>query len=134
MRKSNITTTMDNNCSKTQVQIFNILNQYSTHNSLSLSQLSVLCNYEFEVIIQNLNYLRKQKYVRIVPNYALTHNLTGDSPIDTDTPIEITVEGKIALDVYREERRNFKFVETRAWITLAIALAALVVSIVALFL
>ncbi len=48
MRKSNITTTTDKKSNKTQAQIFNILDQYYTHKSLNLSQLEVLCNYDFE--------------------------------------------------------------------------------------
>ncbi len=114
MRKSNITTTTDKKSNKTQAQIFNILDQYYTHKSLNLSQLEVLCNYDFEKIMQNFNYLRNQKYVKIASNHAIIHNLTEDSPIDTTTPIEITVEGKIALNMYKENCRDSQLAKVRA--------------------
>ncbi len=134
MRKSNITTTTDKKSNKTQAQIFNILDQYYTYKSLNLSQLKVLCNYDFEKIMQNFNYLRNRKYVKIASNHAIIHNLTEDSPIDTTTPIEITVEGKIALNMYKENCRDSQLAKVCAWITLIIAILALAVSIISLVL
>lgn len=75
-------------------------------------------------------------YLKIDPNYRCLHkdelsNL-GDT-IAIDTPLCITRDGEVLLEETHRNERRFQYNEIRAWITLAIALLALIVSVIALF-
>ena len=112
---------------------FSVLKTYKSRDCLTLSQLSAIYNRSIFDVAEPVSYLRKQKFIRIESNYALLHELTEDSLIDPDTPLEITLEGKAALEAEIKDRHRFRFNELRAWITLGIAGTALVISIIALF-
>ena len=112
---------------------FSVLKTYKSRDCLTLSQLSAIYNRSIFDVAEPVSYLRKQKLIRIESNYALLHELTEDSLIDPDTPLEITFVGKGALETEIKSRRHLTFNELRAWITLAIAVIALIVSIAALF-
>ena len=55
--------------------------------------------------------------------------LEGDL-ISFDTPLEITYKGIAAISQALKERKHFRHTEFRAWVTLLIAIAAFVLSIV----
>lgn len=69
-------------------------------------------------------------YITIVSDIAL---LEGDD-LTPDKPLEITQDGIIALDDETKARRRFKHSEFRAWVTLFIAVIALILSIISLYL
>lgn len=112
---------------------FSVLKTYESRSCLTLSQLSAIYNKSIFDVSEPVVYLREQKFIRIESNHAFMHNLDEDSLIDPDVPLEITFEGKGALEAETKARRHLTFNELRAWITLGIASAALVISIIALF-
>lgn len=111
---------------------FSVLKTYKSRSSLTLSQLSAIYNQSIFDVVEPVSYLRKQKFIRIESNHAVLHDFTEESPIDPDTPLEITFAGKAALEAEIKSRRRLTFNELRAWITLAIAVVALIISIIAL--
>ena len=97
-------------------------------------QLSAILDVGLVPLSEPISFLRKQGYLRIEPNYRTVRNMTQDDEIFVDTPLEITFEGKVALEDYRKEKRSTKFKELRAWITLAIACASFILAIISLLL
>lgn len=104
---------------------FKLLKLYATRNTISLSGLSAIYNTHNDYWISPVRYLIEKEYLRINPEYVLLHN----NDFTITAPIEITYEGKLALEQERKERQVFKFNEFRAWFTLIIAVIALVMSI-----
>lgn len=80
--------------------------------------------------------LWRSGYLKIDPNYLCLHedemSRLGDT-IAIDTPLCITRDGEVLLEETHRNERRFQYNEIRAWITLVIALLALIVSIIALF-
>lgn len=109
---------------------FEILQLYSSRSSLSLLQLGAILNKDAFNLAEPINYLRAKDYLKIEPNHAMLNSLSDKEFISLDTPLVITYLGKIAIESEAKERQHFKFTEFRAWVTLAIALIALILSIV----
>lgn len=109
-----------------------ILETIETHSGFTLIQLSTLLNADWMVFAEPINYLRKLNYLNFEPNYATLNDLTQESPLSPNTPLVISYEGRAALEVERRQRRHIHFDQIRAWATLAIAFAALIVSVIAL--
>ena len=105
-----------------------ILKLFSARHSLSLVQLSAVLNHTPLECAEPVAYLRKQGFLRIESNHALSHDLAVDDALHMDTPIEITFEGRAALEAEIKSRRHLTFNEIRAWITLGIAIAAFIKS------
>lgn len=113
---------------------FSVLKTYKSRSNLSLKQLSAIYNESVFNMAPPVNYLREQKFIKIEPNHALLRNLNEESQIDADTPLVITFAGKGALEAEIKARRQLGFNEIRAWITLGIAVAGFVLSVIALIL
>lgn len=83
---------------------------------------------DFERVVA---WLWKRGFLETDPNYAALHpdeiKMLGGT-IAVDTPLRITRNGEIAL----EGDRRFLFGEFRAWSTLAIAVLALILSVISL--
>ncbi len=105
-----------------------ILKLFSARRSLSLIQLSAVLNRTPLECAEPVAYLREQGFLRIESNHALSHDLDADASLHMDTPIQITFEGKAALEAEIKARRHLTFNELRAWITLGIAIAAFIKS------
>lgn len=112
---------------------FNILKLYSLRNSLSLIQLQAILNKDPFYLAEPVSYLRDKEYLEIEPTHAILESVDDNSSISLNTPLVITYLGKIALEAETKERKHFKFNEFRAWVTLGIAIAAFILSIISLF-
>lgn len=101
---------------------FNLLKLYSKRDTLSLCDLAAIYNSSVLEFTTPVRYLMDQGFVRIEANYAAIHG----EDYTMHVPIQITYEGQIALEAEQRQRHTFKFAELRAWLTLAIALAAFI--------
>lgn len=110
-----------------------ILRIYSSRGVLTLNQLSTVLNVDWMRLGEPVNYLRHLKYLCFEPNHAMLNGLTAESPLSMDDPLVITFMERAAFEHEEQSRKRCKYNEVRAWITLAIAVIALIVSIVALF-
>lgn len=109
-----------------------ILEAYAHRKNLSISQLSAIANASPFDFLEPISVLREKKYLRIESNHATTKEMNADAPISFDTPLEITFQGRAAL----EEDNRLSKEKRNAWIryiiTTAIAVVALIVSIVSI--
>ena len=111
---------------------FELLQLYSIRNTLSLFQLEAILNQDVFSLAKPINYLRDKEYLEILPSHAISKKLDKDSDISPNTPLSITYLGKAALETEIKARKHFKYNEIRAWITLAIAIAAFILSVISL--
>lgn len=102
------------------------------YGSLSVPILELLLKFESVDIPGTIEYLYQRGYIEIEPNYAISNNRAKEDFNMIGTPFVITAEGKAALEESYQSAKYRKFNEIRSWITLAIAFAALVVSVIAL--
>jgi predicted transcriptional regulator len=108
-------------------QSYKLLKLYAKRSGLSLSQLSAVTNRKIGTFLQTIDSLKQSGYLEIEKQYALRHETEKLPP---EAPLVITDAGKQALKAEKKARRYFAWNETRGWLTLAIAAAALVLSIV----
>ena len=101
-----------------------VLKLYKSRSSLTLSQLSAILNRSWLDVADPALYLKREGYLRVEPNHAALHDISDTDPIDPDTPLVISFEGKGALEAELKARKRLSFNEIRAWITLAIAVLA----------
>lgn len=111
---------------------FSVLKLYRSRSFLTLSQLSAMLNRSWFDVAEPVLYLKREGYLKVEPNHAALHDIKADDPIDAHTPIVISFEGKAALEAETKARKQHSFNEFRAWFTLAIAVIALIVSVIAL--
>ncbi len=98
-----------------------ILHNISRYGSLDGIGLQIYTNFELDDINERITYLLSNSLIK-------TAKSAPYSP--TDRMFQLTLKGKIALENESKHRRNHGFNEFRAWITLLIAVIALVLSIV----
>ncbi len=101
-----------------------LLKLFSERNQLSLHDLAAIYNCGYGDFAELVNYLMERGLLEIEPNYALIEG----NDLTVETPLRITQSGRSALNIELKERRSFKYSELRAWLTLAIALAAFIKS------
>lgn len=106
-----------------------ILQLFAERSALSLHDLAVLGNTGPAVLAEDVVYLHREGYLKVDGNYALLHDLK-DGELTQDAPLVLTVAGRVALQNKLDAQKERRFNEIRAWITLAIAFAALVISII----
>ena len=111
---------------------FSVLKGIGKRPAVTIKELAAIYNRSVDYMEDPVLYLRRCGYLDIERNYAALHDLTENSLIGRDTPLTISYGGRIAIECERKERRQSSFNEFRAWFTLAIAFAALIVSVVAL--
>ena len=112
---------------------YKLLKLFSGRNSLTLSQISAILNQSSFDFAEAISYLRKNGLLRIEHNYSKLH-ASDCNAISPQTPLSITHEGRRALELGVTSRNHYKFNEIRAWVTLAIAVAALIISVIDLIL
>lgn len=105
-----------------------LLKLYSCRDSLSLKDLAAIHNKDLTDFIPTVNYLRHNELLEIHPNFTILHGST----LTADAPLRITYEGRVKLEAEQKNRRSNNLKEFRAWVTLTIALIALIVSIISL--
>ncbi len=108
-----------------------LLELFNLKGSLTIHQLTALVDIPFDTLVHYVSYLRNKNYIKIDSNHA-SDDLENNASLHITTPLVITVNGKIALEEVKrlsKERRN-DFI--RYIITTAIAVIALIISIIAL--
>lgn len=103
---------------------FKVLSLLATRQSLSTRDISIFFNTGINSFIDPVYYLVNKGFLEIDKSILKEENPT----LNVLTPVRITFEGKSALEAEIKERRSIKFSELRAWITLAIAVAAFIKS------
>ena len=107
-----------------------LLQFISTQKTLSLHDLCVIFDGNPETLFPPLNDLLKHGALEILPYYANEHG----NELTLHAPFQITYLGKTLLEQENLTQKHYKYNEFRAWSTLAIALIALVCSILSLVL
>ena len=105
---------------------FYLLRIYSTHPALSLSQLAPMLNTSPSSLSEAVNHLRVIGYLRI-----RDASQNRDS-IGLRTSLEITFEGRAALELEQKHRKESKDNKLRSWTAIVISIFALLVSVVSL--
>ncbi len=103
---------------------------FKERHSLNLIQLGAILNIDVLALSDPVHNLLSQGYIR---KGMELNPLEGDL-ISPNTPLEITYKGSTTILQEQKERKRFKCVELRAWVTLGIALAAFFLSIINLYL
>lgn len=107
---------------------FLLLKLYLERESLSASDLALLSNGNSRDYLEPILYLVDRMYLEVMPLYNDNH------PKKLNIKYRITPDGRRALEAEEKERRRYKHNEIRAWITLAIAIAAFILSVVSMIL
>ena len=106
----------------------NILKLYNTRNTLTIAQVAVMLNLPPYDLGEYIIRLKNKSFLCIEHNHPILNNLTNDSRINIDTPLQITIDGKIAIENAKrldKQRRNDLI---RYIITTTIAIAAFIKS------
>lgn len=107
---------------------FLLLKLYLERPSLSASDLALLSKSDPWEYCEPICYLVDKTYLEVTPKSK------SDQPKMLDVQYRITPDGRRALEAEQKERRRYKYNEIRAWITLAIAIAAFILSVISLIL
>lgn len=103
----------------------NILRLYSERDSLSLHDLSVLMNCSVTAFSSQVRWLFENGYLEV------SYCFSGvKSEYTVSTKLRITQDGRNYLSQHRMQIRNHRINEMRAWITLGIAAAAFILSVI----
>lgn len=105
-----------------------ILKMYNNRPCLSISQLSAIFDVPPLALSEYVTRLRRKSYIRVESNHAVLHGITSDSPIELDTPLEITIDGKEVVETANQMDKQRRNDLIRYIITTAIAIAAFVKS------
>lgn len=103
---------------------FQILQIFASRTSLNLSQLEAILNRDLLEIAAPVAYLREQGYLKKVSYSVETGMGCSSDPISPTDMLQLTYEGRVALENEIKERKRFKYGEIRAWITAIIAVLA----------
>lgn len=98
---------------------FELLKLYAQKSKLSIQDISAITNINVKVYAEPILYLVDMKYLR-------TYDDGNEKWLNI--PYTITHAGHLALEAELKKRKAYKYNELRAWITLAIALAAFIKS------
>jgi hypothetical protein len=104
-----------------------ILIEMKSNPGLTVNNLNVIFRTSTIKVEETVSYLLKAGYLQVEPNYFAVHHVT-DNSVAVDTPLTITVEGKVALEDDSDFVLYRRFNEIRAWITVVIAVAAFIKS------
>ena len=115
-----------------------VLSIFVDRKLLTLHDLCVKMDLTDVTLAPYVLYLKNEHgYLEVDPTFAsLSPNemeRIGDS-IAVDTPLRLSHKGRLALKMYSQTTKQHRIDEIRAWTTLFIAFAALIISIVALLL
>lgn len=105
-----------------------LLRIYDSRTSLTIEQLSAVVNESQFDILEYVARLCSKKLLRVEPSYAEIHGIIANSQITVDTPLQITVDGKEAIEDADRMNRQRRCDMIRYIITTGIALAAFIKS------
>ena len=103
---------------------YKLLELFNQRTSLSLLELAAILNVECRSIAEETHLLLASGYLR----KAITPDRDQGSAFSFKESLMITYKGKAALAEHQKAKRDHWFNEFRAWVTLAIALAAFIKS------
>ncbi len=106
---------------------FGLLKLYAQKDSLSAHDISLLTGANVRGCLEPIHYLLDNEYLEVQPS------LHGHAKM-FDVQYRITPDGHRALELEQKNRRFYKHNELRAWITLGIAIAAFILSVISLIL
>ena len=109
-----------------------LLKVFLKHQPISIKDLKRFINVRNIPIEETTGYLFDKGFLHIDPNYAVMRNLLKDPTLSVEYPLSVTVQGKAALEADVESRHYRTLNEIRAWVTLAISVIALILSIISL--
>ena len=100
-----------------------ILTLFQKRDILNLQQLAAILNMDELNIVENVLWLKKEEYIRCIEFDK--EDLNPDS-IGMLDQYQITLKGKAYLSECHRNKLNKFWSEFRAWMTLAISLAAFI--------
>lgn len=100
---------------------FQILSLYDQRYELSISDLSTILDCSLEYAANPVSWLYEKGFIEKGTDF-------DDCDFTVSTKFRISHEGKIQLANYCDKNKQHFFNEVRAWITVAIAVAAFVKS------
>ena len=107
---------------------YELLSELKKYKSLSLSEMCKFFDLPIENMAELISHLRKNGYVKISDYDVAHYELKLEDPIPFGAQREITMDAIIAIDEYQSSMKANRWKEFRAWITLAIAIAAFIKS------
>lgn len=105
-----------------------LLTLFSERESLSMSDIALICNINSLSLGSPMRWMIDQGYIE---KNCFDDEFPGDL-IYMDCPYRITHAGKTALYEEINARKRFKYGEIRAWLSLAFAGIALIISIISI--
>ena len=102
-----------------------VLRCFTERSSLSISGLSVICNKKPHILVPYFKYLYDSGFIE--PDRQSADQSTE---IKLHSMFRITGAGKGELESIKQQERTKKLKELRAWLTLAISLAAFIKSFI----
>lgn len=102
--------------------LFKLLRFYNSHNLISAKSISQMHNWDVRIIAEYILELIDAGYLHCC-----------DEEFHFTSSLRITAKGQAALYTEIKSRKHFKFTEFRAWVTLAIAVISLILSIINTF-
>lgn len=110
-----------------------VLRTCAEQSYVSLTQLTFALKNSDLKIAESIHALRQLGYIEIDPDHRLIHDLSVDSPIDANTPLKVTISGKSFLEYVNDNEKNRMLNDIRAWITLAVTVLTLLISLLDFF-
>lgn len=105
-----------------------ILSLIKRFDGLTLEMLAKLTSYSSEDLVLSVSYLRENEYIK-ANNQDIHADPLLSKGISPDTLLVITEKGLDALQQHQKMHKEEFLKEIRAWITLAIALTSLILSL-----
>ncbi len=102
-----------------------VLRCFTERTSLSVSDLSVICNKSVHLFVPHFKYLLQNGFIE--PDPQATDQSTE---VKLRSKFCITLAGKDELENIKQREHAAKLKEIRAWLTLAISLAAFIKSFI----
>lgn len=109
-----------------------ILSVYSSRQRLTLIELGAIMNASPVDLGQYVLRLKKKSYLCVDPDYEVFALTSEDGAINPNTPLQITIDGKEALEDHERMEQKRTQDSVRYGITTAIAVAALFISLIGL--
>lgn len=107
-------------------ELYTMLNLYKSKNcALSVQDVMLLLGSTDTKAWPPIKNLFDSGYLRAVSGYV-----AEDGSIAVDTKLRITYAGELAIRDDRQSKKTHFWIEFRAWVTLAIALAAFILSVI----
>lgn len=107
---------------------YTFLTEFLEYEPLSIKEICNVFHMSLESTAEYVNYLRKQGYLQITGRAANRYSANYDGPLSINDQLKVTARGKIELNSFRQASKSDFWKEFRAWVTLAIAVAAFIKS------